>query len=89
MFFVEDLLPPEQVAWYKEVRQVCATPQAVGELFTNSAEYYPLIADRVINFIRTRVTAIGGITPAKKTSRICARRSGLRRLSRKVVRTIR
>jgi mannonate dehydratase len=71
MFFVEDLLPPEQVAWYKEVRQVCATPQAVGELFTNSAEYYPLIAERVINFIRTRVTAIGGITPAKKLAGLC------------------
>ena len=71
MFFVEDLLPPEQVAWYREVRQVCATPQAVGELFTNSAEYYPLIADRVINFIRTRVTAIGGITPAKKLAGLC------------------
>jgi len=71
MFFVEDLLPPEQVAWYKEVRQLCATPQAVGELFTNQAEYYPLITERVINFIRTRVTAIGGITPAKKLANLC------------------
>lgn len=71
MYFVEDLLAPEQVAWYRQVRQICATPQAVGELFTNQAEYYPLIADRVINFIRTRVTAIGGITPAKKLANLC------------------
>ena len=71
MFFVEDLLAPEQVAWYREVRQICATPQAVGELFTNQAEYYPLITERVINFIRTRVTAIGGITPAKKLANLC------------------
>jgi mannonate dehydratase len=71
LYFVEDLLPPEQVSWYAEVRKVCATPQAVGEVFTNSAEYYPLIAERVINFIRTRVTAIGGITPAKKLANLC------------------
>jgi len=50
MFFVEDLLPPEQVAWYKESAPgVCDSPGG-GELFTNSAEYYPLIADRVYQF---------------------------------------
>ena len=71
MFFVEDLLAPERLSWYREVRKVCATPQAVGEVFSNPAEYYPLIADRLIDFIRTRVTAIGGITPAKKIATLC------------------
>ena len=71
MYFVEDVLPPEQVAWYREIRKVSATPQAVGEVFTNPAEYYPLIAERVINFIRCRVTAIGGITAAKKLAAVC------------------
>jgi mannonate dehydratase len=71
MYFVEDVLPPEQVAWYREIRKVSATPQAVGEVFTNPAEYYPLIAERVINFIRCRVTAIGGITAAKKLATVC------------------
>jgi mannonate dehydratase len=71
MYFVEDVLPPEQVAWYREIRKVAATPQAVGEVFTNPAEYYPLIAERVINYIRCRVTAIGGITPAKKLATVC------------------
>lgn len=71
MFFVEDVLPPEQVAWYREIRKVSVTPQAVGEVFTNPAEYYPLIAERVINYIRCRVTAIGGITPAKKLATVC------------------
>jgi mannonate dehydratase len=71
MFFVEDLLAPERLAWYKEVRKACATPQAVGEVFTNPAEYYPLIAEHMVDFIRTRVTAIGGITQAKKIATVC------------------
>jgi mannonate dehydratase len=71
MYFVEDLLAPEKLAWYKEVRKVCATPQAVGEVFSNPAEYYPLIAERSVDFIRTRVSAIGGITQAKKIATMC------------------
>ena len=71
MYFVEDLLGPEHLNWYREVRKVCATPQAVGEVFSNPAEYYPLIAEHVIDFIRTRVTAIGGITQAKKIANLC------------------
>ena len=45
MFFVEDLLRAGALDWYHEVRKVCATPQAVGEVFSNPAEYYPLIAE--------------------------------------------
>jgi mannonate dehydratase len=71
MYFVEDLLGPEHLNWYREVRQACATPQAVGEVFTNPAEYYPLIADHLVDFIRTRVTAIGGITQARKIAALC------------------
>jgi mannonate dehydratase len=71
MYFLEDVLAPEQLAWYREIRKVCATPQAVGEVFSNPAEFYPLITERMINFIRTRVTAIGGITPAKKLANLC------------------
>jgi mannonate dehydratase len=71
MYFVEDLLGPENLAWYKEVRKVCATPQAVGEVFSNPLEYYPLIMERTIDFVRTRVTAIGGITQARKIATLC------------------
>ena len=30
MFFVEDILPPEQIAYYRNIREICTTPQAVG-----------------------------------------------------------
>jgi len=66
MFFVEDVLPPEQIAWYKQIRQVCTTPQAIGEVFSHPYEIIPLITDRVIDFIRCRAAAFGGITPLKK-----------------------
>jgi mannonate dehydratase len=71
MYFVEDVLPPEQIAWYKHIRQVTTTPQAVGELFTHPFEYLPLITDRLIDFVRCRVSAIGGITQAKKIATLC------------------
>ncbi len=71
MYYVEDLLAPERLSWYRDVRQACATPQAVGEVFSNPAEYYPLIAEHLVDFIRTRVTAIGGITQAKKIAHLC------------------
>lgn len=71
LYFVEDLLSPERLDWYREVRKACATPQAVGEVFSSMTEYYPLIAERLIDFIRTRVTAIGGITQAKKIATMC------------------
>ena len=65
MFFIEDVLAPEQVAWYRQLRQVSTTPQAVGELFTHPFEYMPLITERLIDFVRCRVSGIGGITPAE------------------------
>jgi len=71
MFFVEDVLPPEHLAWYKQIRQICSTPQAVGEVFSHPYEYMPLITERLIDFVRCRVSAIGGITPARKTATVC------------------
>jgi mannonate dehydratase len=66
MFFVEDILPPEHIAHYRQIRQVCSTPMAIGELFTNPQEWAPLISERLIDFIRCRLSQVGGITAAKK-----------------------
>jgi hypothetical protein len=41
LFFLEDLLSPEDVEWLRVVRAQAATPLAIGELFTNQAEYLP------------------------------------------------
>jgi mannonate dehydratase len=71
MFFVEDILPPEQIDWFRRIKQVCTTPMAMGELFTSPREYVPLISERVIDFVRCRVSQIGGITVARKVAALC------------------
>jgi len=71
LFFVEDVLAPEQIDWYKNIRQVCTTPQAVGEVFSHPYEWLPLVVNRWIDFVRCRVAAMGGITPAKKLATLC------------------
>jgi mannonate dehydratase len=71
MYFLEDVLPPEQIAWYRNIRQVCSTPQAIGEVFSHPLEVIPLITDRLIDFVRCRVAAMGGITPVRKLAVLC------------------
>lgn len=71
MFYVEDILAPEQLAYYKNIREICTTPQAVGELFTHPLEVLPLVKDRLIDFIRNRIASTGGITPIRKLVALC------------------
>jgi mannonate dehydratase len=77
LFFLEDPLPPEQVEWFKMMRQQCATPIAMGELFNNPHEWVPLMTNHLIDFVRVHISQVGGITPAKKLA-ILAETFGIR-----------
>ncbi|MDQ3399100.1 MAG: starvation-sensing protein RspA [Deinococcota bacterium] len=66
LFFLEDPFAPEDIDYLRILRQQSATPIAIGELFVNPAEYVPLIRDRLLDFIRVHISAIGGLTPARK-----------------------
>jgi len=71
LFFLEDLFAPEDIAYFRLVRQQCATPLAMGELFVNQAEYVPLIQERLIDFIRVHISDIGGFSMARKLAAFC------------------
>jgi mannonate dehydratase len=63
---MEDPLSPEDIAYFRQMRQQCATPLAMGELFNSPHEWQPLIAERLIDYIRVHVSQVGGFTPARK-----------------------
>ncbi len=39
LFFLEDLLAPEEIDWFERIRQQCSTPHAMGELFNHPREW--------------------------------------------------
>jgi mannonate dehydratase len=68
LYFLEDLLAPEDNDWFENVRAVCATPLAMGELFCHPREWMPLIEKRLIDFVRMHISTMGGLTPARKVA---------------------
>jgi len=66
LFFLEDALSPEDIAYFRQIRQQCNTPLAMGELFNSPHEWTPLIAERLIDFIRIHISQAGGLTPCRK-----------------------
>ncbi len=68
LFFLEDPLAPEDVGWFRTMRQQCATPLAMGELFNNPHEWRSLIAEQLIDFVRMHISQMGGITPARNVA---------------------
>ena len=68
LFFLEDPLSPEDIAYFRQIRQQCATPIAMGELFNSPHEWIPLIQERLIDYIRIHVSQAGGFTPCRKVA---------------------
>ncbi len=68
LFFLEDSLAPEDIEWFRQIRQVCATPIAMGELFNNPHEWRLLIEERLIDFLRMHISQMSGITPARNAA---------------------
>lgn len=70
LFFLEDPLPHEQLPWPDRIRQVCAAPLAIGEVFVSPAEYNDVVLRRRADYIRCHLSAIGGLTPARKLAHL-------------------
>jgi mannonate dehydratase len=68
LFFLEDPLPPEENDHFRLLRQQTSIPIAMGELFNAQQEYVPLIANRLIDYIRIHISQIGGLSVARKVA---------------------
>lgn len=66
MYFMEDPLSPENAGWLDRIREQCMTPIAWGEVFSHPHEWMSVIEKRQIDFIRCHISAIGGLTAARK-----------------------
>ncbi|WUH90470.1 mandelate racemase [Streptomyces sp. NBC_00433] len=68
LYFVEDLLAPEDAGHFKRLHDASPVPLAVGELFHDPAQFAALLAGPDIEI---RVPTLGGLTPARKIAALC------------------
>lgn len=66
LFFLEDVLPPEHWDALPAVRAASPVPIAVGELATSMTDAARLVLGGGVDLVRCHVSAIGGLTPARK-----------------------
>ena len=71
LFFLEDPFSPEDIGYFKHLRQQTSTPIAMGELFNNPHEWTGLVSDRLIDFIRVHISQVGGLSVARKMAAMC------------------
>jgi len=69
-FFIEDPFSPENMKWFRHLRNTTTVPIAMGELFNNINEFRDYMVDQLFDYIRVHISQIGGITPAMKIARL-------------------
>jgi mannonate dehydratase len=70
LFWMEDPVPAELQDSYRVIRQHTTTPIAVGEVFNTIFDCQQLIAEHLIDYIRTTVTHAGGISHLRKIAAV-------------------
>lgn len=71
LLFLEDVLPPEQIMWFDQVKRASTTPLAMGELLNNPQEWMQLVQNRSVDYLRLHISQAGGITPVRKIMAFC------------------
>lgn len=66
LFWLEDCTPAELQESFKLIRQHTTTPLAVGEVFNSIWDMQELISSQLIDYIRTSIVRVGGISHMKK-----------------------
>jgi mannonate dehydratase len=71
LYFLEDPIAPEHYDRLPEVRAASPVPLAVGELVSTMDIAVRLVRDLGVDLIRLHISAIGGLTPARKIAALC------------------
>lgn len=66
LYFLEDVVAPEDHGWLEHLRRHTAIPLAIGELATRGEDLAGLVTARLVDYIRPHLSDLGGITPARK-----------------------
>jgi mannonate dehydratase len=69
-YFIEDPFSPEDIGYFKILRQQTGVPLAMGELFNSPHEWIGLITERLIDYIRIHISQAGGLSRAMKVARL-------------------
>jgi mannonate dehydratase len=69
-YFIEDPFSPENMGWFKLLREQTSVPIAMGELLNSPHEWVTPMTERWFDFIRVHISQAGGITPAMKIARL-------------------
>lgn len=71
LFFLEDVIAPEYYDRLPEVRAASPVPIAVGELVSSVPDAVRLVRDGGVDLLRLHLSAVGGLTPARKLTALC------------------
>jgi len=66
LFWLEDVTPAENPAALRRVREHTTTPLAIGEVFNTIWDYRTLVEEQLIDYVRSSVTHVGGITGLRR-----------------------
>ena len=66
LLWLEDAVPAELQAGYRQIRQHTTTPLAVGEVFNSVFDCEQLVREQLIDYLRASVVHAGGITQLRK-----------------------
>ncbi|MBS0328021.1 MAG: D-galactonate dehydratase family protein [Proteobacteria bacterium] len=70
LFWLEDPTPAENQEAFRLIRRHTVTPLAVGEVFNTIHDCQALIAEQLIDYIRTTVVHAGGITHLRRIAQL-------------------
>lgn len=72
LFWLEDVTPAENQQAFVLVRRHTTTPLAVGEVFNSIWDCKYLIENQLIDYIRTSVLGVGGLTHLRRVADLAA-----------------